>query len=235
MKVYFDNNVLIDYEEGKISFPRVEGAKYYYSYVHLDELIESGDKFENLRDKRLDSILKLTHGNFLLNNEFGSIVSIINSPVDILRRCFSPKYQSINNRLSTACHDFGSGLDREKLIKDWGIDVRKLNNYTADEILFDFGCYLLLFLKSTSNSNQEEFQAAFNFFDLIGFWRDKLTERSNMARSYDANHAYFASYCDYFVTNDKRTMNKANVVYQLMEINTVSLSYDDFASQLIIQ
>lgn len=43
----------------------------------------------------------------------------------------------------------------------------------------------------------------------------------------DALHAYFASYCDYLVTDDKGVQVKANIVYQLYNIKTKVLSSSD--------
>ena len=72
------------------------------------------------------------------------------------------------------------------------------------------------------------FQSFFNAMDMLGFWQDKRTERSNMARSYDANHAYFASACDYFITNDRRTCNKANVLYYYYGMKTKAILFAEF-------
>ena len=49
-----------------------------------------------------------------------------------------------------------------------------------------------------------------------------------MNRLYNANHAYFASICDYFVTDDRNTRNKANCVYKMYGYNTKAISYKDF-------
>ena len=72
------------------------------------------------------------------------------------------------------------------------------------------------------------FQSFFNARDMLGFWQDKRTERSNMARSYDVNHAYFASACDYFITNDRRTCNKANVLYYYYGMKTKAILFAEF-------
>ena len=43
MKVYIDNNVLVDIEVGKYSvedFTGLPGATYYYSDAHINELLE---------------------------------------------------------------------------------------------------------------------------------------------------------------------------------------------------
>lgn len=64
----------------------------------------------------------------------------------------------------------------------------------------------------------------FELLDLLGYWKDKETERSNQARLWDSQHAYFASYCDYFISNDKRTRYKAEVVYDIFNVDTKIIS-----------
>ncbi len=44
----------------------------------------------------------------------------------------------------------------------------------------------------------------------------------------DALHAYFASFCDYLVTDDKGLQVKANIMYQLFGFSTKVLSTEDF-------
>ena len=47
MKVYIDNNVLIDYKENRIALPICENVHYYYPHTHILELIELGNRLEN--------------------------------------------------------------------------------------------------------------------------------------------------------------------------------------------
>lgn len=123
---------------------------------------------------------------------------------------------------------FVMGLDRNRLIEKLEINVKELNNYSVEELSSRFGGIIMDYVLSSAITIQEGFQSFFNILDWLGFWRDKYTERSTMARAYDAGHAYFATYCDYFVTNDKRTRNKANVVYQALGYKTIAISCDDF-------
>lgn len=44
----------------------------------------------------------------------------------------------------------------------------------------------------------------------------------------DAMHAYYASFCDYLVTDDKGLQVKAQILYQIFEIHTKGLSSQDF-------
>ena len=64
----------------------------------------------------------------------------------------------------------------------------------------------------------------FELLDMLGYWKDKEKENSNYARLWDAQHTFFASYCDYFVTDDKRTSYKAKVAYNIYKKRTKVIS-----------
>jgi uncharacterized protein YutD len=66
----------------------------------------------------------------------------------------------------------------------------------------------------------EQICSIFNFLDFVGFWKDKNSSKSNMARMYDASHAYFASGCDFFISNDLRARMKSKVAYEFKNIKS---------------
>jgi hypothetical protein len=226
MKAYIDNNILIDCEENKIELP-TNHVQYFYSYVHLQELIELGDRFDGLKNTRLGTIKNLTRNHFIMNDEKGLQRYII-SPDEMLTFCMNPISMIINELQKNHCRSFITNYNRDALINELSVDVRRLNNYSADEIAEQFGSLINYYIRNTTYTRQDEFFSFFNILDLIGFWRDKLTEKSNLARAYDAKHAYHASICDYFVTNDIRTMHKSNVVYQTFGYKTIAISYKDY-------
>ncbi len=228
MNVYVDNNVLIDYEEKRIKLPIRENLYYYYSYVHIDELIESGKRIKSILKPRFDAIRTLTEGRFVQHDENYELESIIVSPIEVFNLCLQPSRVKNMERLRKANKNFPFGYDRNRLTEKLEINVKELNNYSVEKLYSKYGDLIVDYVVSSAITIQEGFQSFFNILDWIGFWRDKYTERSNMARSYDANHAYFATYCDYFVTNDKRTMNKANVIYQALGFKTVAVSCAEF-------
>lgn len=71
----------------------------------------------------------------------------------------------------------------------------------------------------------EQICSIFNLLDMIGYWKDKETTKSNMARVYDASHTYLASGCDFFVTNDNRCSKKAKVAYFLKNVKTEIINW----------
>ena len=233
MNIYIDNNVLIDHEENKDILPIREDLRYYYSYIHIDEMIELGDKLEEKKSKRLEAIRVLTKGKCLLNNDDYEVTAFNMDPDSIFSICLSPSYSTGWENLKELQSQFEIKEKRDAIIKILKIDVRRLNNYSVNELVQKYGADLYNYVNLSSMNTQTAFQSLFNFLDMIGFWADKFTAKSNMARCYDANHAYFASYCNYFVTNDKRTMNKANVAYQLWGYKTIAISKTDFVSQAL--
>ena len=66
------------------------------------------------------------------------------------------------------------------------------------------------------------FMAAYSILDMIGYKSDKLPKSSNAMNSVntDAQHAYFAAFCDYFITQDTHLTGKALALYEEFGIST---------------
>lgn len=230
MNIYIDNNILIAHEEGKMVLPQSESLNYYYSYVHIQELMESGKRFEQLRDKRIRTIIELTSNKCCQNNDNYEVELTTQDPrifLYVLQKNATCTF--LQERIKeTARHRFG-GKDPDTIMKHYGIEKSRINNYTPMELMEEYHDFIEYYVHSSSDGLlMSAFQSFFNAMDMLGFWQDKRTNRSNLARSYDASHAYFASACDYFVTNDQRTCNKANVLYYYFGMKTKAVSFDDF-------
>jgi hypothetical protein len=119
-----------------------------------------------------------------------------------------------------------------------------LNNYKPQEVVIQID----KIIKSKNNSIglAEILETAFNSFpnktgfglhnyiaaifellDMIGYWRDEEKDNSNYSRLWDSNHTFFASFTEYFISDDKRTRNKAEVVYSLFKIKTKIFSSEE--------
>ena len=60
---------------------------------------------------------------------------------------------------------------------------------------------LLTYLRATEAfGGKPLYHTLFNLIDSANYWGDKKTAHSNVARLYDAAHAYFAQVCDILVT-----------------------------------
>lgn len=78
-------------------------------------------------------------------------------------------------------------------------------------------------------SEYELFVAAYTMLDLLGYHSDKLSKPGSTINSVlsDAQHAYMASFCDYFITGDRRLRCKAKALYTELGIDTLVLSPTD--------
>ena len=56
--------------------------------------------------------------------------------------------------------------------------------------------------------------------------------RTSISASYDLQHVLTATYCDYFVTNDKKLQKRANALYTYTGANTKCISYEEFIKLL---
>lgn len=234
MRVYLDNNIFVSIEYKEIKLDDIKnrgGYSYVYSYAHIQELLEAKNNFDELKKIRLKTIWDLTNNSYIynLNNQ---IISQIENPEKVI---LALKMASeLFNAIKEATRNFD--VDRRKLISILNIDEKRINNYTPTEVIgyinkatsdrLLIGFDNLIDIAGTTL--QEKINTLFNLLDFLGFWKDKKTNRSNLARMYDSSHTYFASICDLFVSNDKRARNKAKVAYELYDLDTEVLSFDEF-------
>lgn len=229
MKAYLDNNILIDYEKDASILFFGEDVSYRCSYIHLVELMESSRNLDERKKQRFSTIECLTGNVFMVNTDHNVVVEEINTCsryYETLNAPISKKLQSLTKEQSS---HWLEGKDPDTLIKHFGIDKKRINNYTAEEILKEHGDLIKLYVSASDDGKRmASFMSFFNVLDMLGFWRDKIKEGSMLNRTYDAQHAYFATGCDYFVSNDYRSCMKANVLYQYYGYNTRALGLKKF-------
>ena len=73
MNIYIDNNILIDHEQKKRLLPTGQVYSYFYSYVHLQELMES-PRFNDLMKSRVKTIMDLTDCKSCQNDDNWNVV-----------------------------------------------------------------------------------------------------------------------------------------------------------------
>lgn len=86
------------------------------------------------------------------------------------------------------------------------------------------------FSKSEKASIHDYFTTAYLLLDLIGYKPDKLPKPTDSLRNIrtDVEHAFFASRCDFFFTDDKNLIAKAKVLYKEFDIFTQVSTPDEF-------
>jgi len=235
MKVYPDNNVLVDIEAGKYSvemFLATPDVAYYYSDAHMNELLEAKGNPKVSQDDRLRLIFKLCGSNNIFAGGFKAPKILEKKPEEMYRLCDNPWRTIIAQRVNTGDELFMEM--REKL----GFDCAVFNNVSPDQVLemidekvreiFD-NLDLLTYLRATdAYGGKPLFHTLFNLIDSANYWGDKKTAHSNVARLYDAAHAYFAQVCDVLVTNDKRMRAKTKAVYSFLGVKTKVVSTNEY-------
>ncbi|WET50781.1 hypothetical protein PYS58_06520 [Chryseobacterium indologenes] len=80
----------------------------------------------------------------------------------------------------------------------------------------------------------DHFTTAYLLLDLIGFKPDRLPKPTDSLKNIrtDVEHAFYASRCDYFVTNDKNLAVKAKVLYKEFAVETQVLMSDQLISEI---
>ena len=233
MRVYLDNNVLIDIEENVYSlndFLSITEAEYYYSNAHISELLNGEDRsIPGLKDKRLSTIKAVCGDNFLFQyspsvirlarctpeqayenvSQFGFMRESINDLV----RSFTPNRAGILEELQCDAKDIGNYLP-EKIFEVIDIKLRAKYHYGVKE-------YLLL---SEADTESTVYVSLFNLLDMVSYRKDK----NNVARLYDSSHAYYSQKCSVLVSNDARMRVKAKAVYHYMNVRTQVMSVDEF-------
>ncbi|MBR5747479.1 MAG: hypothetical protein IKY01_01690 [Prevotella sp.] len=235
MKAYLDNNVLVDIEFGKYSvdtFQAITDVAYYYSEAHMNELLEAKGNPKVSQEGRLMLISKLCVRNNILTGGFDEPEIFEKEPIEMYKLCDNPFLAFIAQQVNTGDELFMEL--RERL----GFDSTVFNNVSPDKVLemidekvkekFD-NIDLLTYLRETEAfGGKPLYHTLFNLIDSANYWGDKKTAHSNVARLYDAAHAYFAQVCDVLVTNDKRMRAKTKAVYSFLGVKTSVMSTDDY-------
>lgn len=245
MRVYLDNNVLVSLEEQEYSIEKVNALlpnkenAFIYSAAHLFELqnYKGGKNYsiEELHKKRFNSIKSIFSGNYIYYDlSKKEIKFLYEEPENV--------YETINQvPLANSAIKIFSNLftkgQKAKFREDVGIDMKRINNYSPDEVIEHLNTKLTLY--GTKQSFIEIMEYSTNLFpdtrefglhnkiagifellDMLGYWKDEQTTTSNEARLWDSLHTYYSTYCDYFFSDDKRTRYKAKVVFDLFKIKT---------------
>lgn len=100
-------------------------------------------------------------------------------------------------------------------------EIDKMISRTAPQFNMDRLIELTL-QQNNQNSELTKFISYYLTYDFMGFKQDKGHDLRNI--STDAKHAYYGSYCDILVTNDKRMTEKTKAVYKDLSISTKVIS-----------
>lgn len=226
--------MLVDIEAGKYSaetFLTIPDVAYYYSETHMNELLEAKGNPKVSQEGRLRLISQLCGSNNILTGGFDAPEIFEKEPVEMYRLCDNPLRAFIAQQVNTG-DDLFMEL-RERL----DFDSTIFNNVSPDLVLEmidekakqKLNIDLLTYLRATEAfGGKPLYHTLFNLIDSANYWGDRKTAHSNVARLYDAAHAYFAQICDTLVTNDKRMRAKTKAVYSFLGVNTSVISTNEY-------
>lgn len=250
MTVYLDNNIIVSIENGDYSLADVikvlpkDEVRFFYSAAHIFEIenFQGSIKISKseLLNKRFETIRTIFKNNYLyLDLENNSLLHLIQDPQEVYETITSVYFGiEVMKKFSSLL----SKEQKEEIRKQLGIEIQKLNNYTPFQVIEHLNQKLeilgnnysivemiehgiQLFGQEGKNFGlHNRIAGIFDLLDLCGYWKDKETSKSNYARLWDSNHTFFASYCDFFISDDKRTKNKASVVFHIYNKKTKILS-----------
>lgn len=185
MKVYIDNNVLVDIEIGKYSvedFTGMSGATYYYSDAHINELLEAKGNPKVSQEGRLNLISQLCGRNNILTMGFKAPEIYEKEPVEMYRLCDNPLRAFIAQQVNT-----GDDLFME-LRKKLNFDSTIFNNASPELVLKMIdervkqklnNMDLLTYLRETeAHGGKPLYHTLFNLIDSANYWGDKKTSHS---------------------------------------------------------
>ena len=248
MRIYPDTNIFVFLENESLTISDLEDIiaskidSIFYSASHIQETLEiKGDNEQHRQDrinKRLETIEKITQGNYINENLKNEVFEFKESPFDVIKTITEVSFaQNAMKGLTNFISEEQKTANRKIL----NLDPKRMNNYKPEEVVEHLNkkliktgqSYKFLDLielgisyhpdgKTFGMSNQ--IAAIFELLDMFGYWKDKYNNKSNYARLWDSSHSFYATHFDYFITNDKGTFNKSKVVYDIYNVNTKVIS-----------
>lgn len=117
------------------------------------------------------------------------------------------------------------------LMKDYG--WYKANLIARQTRLKAFDLHQDIFKGERPNFHKLEFLMEFlqDVLNSCNYNRDK-TVRTVNSGVYDTEHAIYASYCNYFVTNDAKLSKRLNAIYYFLGLETECLSFEQWCNKM---
>lgn len=163
-----------------------------------------------------------------------TIGDVINSGVTFYNKMQGEKdfYKSFRSAIKA------SGFSLDSNAGNWKSDEvvpnisAKMKALGIDKSFTDF--VLMGFGDKEKVDGFQLFIDAYSMLDMIGYKSDKLPKASNAMNSVstDAQHAYFAAFCDYLITQDSHLASKAQALYHEFGISTKVISPQEVIAEL---
>ncbi|WP_461633930.1 hypothetical protein [Labilibaculum euxinus] len=82
---------------------------------------------------------------------------------------------------------------------------------------------------SVLNNHLSKYMAEYTNLDMLGYHPDKLNNKNLFSNfTNDSQHSYFAGFCDFFISFEKKLIKKSNILYKKHSINTLAYTPKEF-------
>ncbi len=246
------NCIIHDYIKKVTYSSRIDAEKYFN--LIAEDRKNSFDLFENLFKDTLTS--ELSELGKRIIQQFKSTPSPINRED---QNFWPPKHAwlkeifdgdnmlDVLNGFMKLMQSYQSDPNKYRTIRNISIDelkvgfdytqendpINKISNNllksTAKKSFFEFADQIIkAFNKNQQPSIFDTFTIYYILLDFFGYYRDRVF--NNLVQ--DSHHAYYGAHCDYFITEDDNTYQKAKILYQHFHINTKVCKAHDFNHKL---
>lgn len=122
----------------------------------------------------------------------------------------------------------------EKYKDETFIQIAKLYGYRAAKDICNINYNGFLLQKDCYDSLQQNYallecviEFLHNLLGECGYKRDKK-ERTSISGIHDVQHSIYATYCDYFISEDKSFSKRASAIYKFLGIKTKIVDFSKF-------
>lgn len=245
---YLDYNVIVSLQDADLTIDQIKhvlgttNVVFPFSASHVEEVKNIKDRPDISREiaikERLKFIDAITKKQYLERIDFDipykkrSVSSFV--VYDTISEV--PGVQSYYKTFSDFVTEDQKQMFRDKL----GLDTKTLNNVKPNEIIEHLNTKSLIgehisVLEMLAMGSkcypptykwgiETDIAGLFALLDIVGYWKDKYKDNSNVARFWDSSHCGFASFCDVLVSQDARMRLKSEVAYTLFNVKTKIVS-----------
>ncbi|RBP79093.1 hypothetical protein EBI01_20265 [Marinomonas rhizomae] len=242
--IYFDQNMLSDYDQKKIVFDQVSELKKKYDFCYSPSHLEEINKIINEMDvdRLLSKVSKLTDNIFVLPRVDGYYFVKEEPKYGFQRVRAYPGSTEAIEALKVI-----SSSDREIFLDKYNDEIHKKDIGNSVDIfnsLSDEAFQELLFYTHSSFKNKNDIKEHFkrddllhaiytlyNSLDLLSYKVD-TKERTIKSSVHDIEHILSATKSNYFVTKDKKLYHRTRQIYGFLGIKTIVLNHNDYIEVL---
>ena len=258
-KLYLDHNVLSYLRTRKFSknLPLEEEVKLikknylvFFSSAHLEDIAASrirNNTPANLIEEEIDFLTEIAENNSLRPTDLGHVIVYEEAPIESYKRVVDLYF----------VNSYAERIDKDVLLdaheNPLG-DPREMNNISAKEILRNpkFRKAISNILLKEGYLDISEFEESLNWsfddikdrfpifeyyinlsanlLEKLGYYREKVDKYR--ARLHDVTHIIYGAYCDVFVSADKKLLKKTQAIYNMLDIPTKVIEFEEFQNSI---